>query len=67
MSEKNFIVKEDAKTRHFDGEASETAAAAAHLDFRRIVVHEFADAPEPQAVRFHYREHSKHLSPRRAA
>lgn len=41
-----------------------------HLEFRQIIVHDFADDAEPQQLRlhFHYRGHSKHLAhPRRAA
>jgi hypothetical protein len=41
----------------------------AHLAFRQIIVHDFAEDAEPQNLRlhFHFRGHSKHLSPRRAA
>jgi hypothetical protein len=41
--------------------------AAAHLSFRRIVIHDFTEAGEPEPISFHYREHSKHLASRRAA
>jgi hypothetical protein len=55
--------------------ASEKSAAnmeqpSMHLEFRQIIVHDFADDAEPQQLRlhFHYRGHSKHLAhPRRAS
>ena len=47
-------------TGELDHSREETPA---HLAFRQIVVHEFAEGSDTQTVRmhFHYREHSKHI------
>lgn len=64
MSETAVIVKVGDKAEVADTQRPE---GSAHLAFRRIIVHDFSEESEPQPVRFHYREHSKHLSPHRAA
>ena len=73
-SERDVIVKVELNigfgVKNVENSALASSEAPAHLTFRRIIVHDFADGdddPTPQPLRFYYRGHSKHLGPRRAA